>query len=136
MSVTNLQLITDALRGLNVIRESQTPNANQQSHCLRQLNQMMSMWESDQINLQYYNQTDPGATCPIPEWAEQGVTNQLAIRIAGDYGADPLASIVKAADDGMQTILRAVIRIKRETSTMQHLPQGSGRRAYNIITGD
>lgn len=137
MSITNVQLITDALRALNVIRESQTPNANQQANVLRFLNQMMFAWEADGTVLGYFEQTTPSDTCPIPQWAEMGVTYMLALAIAGDYGADPLASVIKRADDGYQTILRTVENLKLEGADMRHLPVGSGHwgdSGYDITT--
>lgn len=136
MSVTNVQVVTDALRSLNVIREGQTPNANQSANVLRQLNQMMFAWEADGTVLGYFEQTTPSDTCPIPQWSEQGVTYQLAIFIAGDYGADPLPSVIKRADDGYQTILRTVENLRLEGADMRHLPAGSGKfgDGYDITT--
>ena len=48
---TNLQIITDALRSINVIDETETPSAEQGSHCLRQMNQMLAEWAVDGIVL-------------------------------------------------------------------------------------
>lgn len=125
--ITNIKVITDALRCLNVIREGQAPNANQSANVLRMLNQMLFAWEADGTVLGYFEQSNPGDTCPIPQWAEQGVTYMLAIAIAGDYGADPLPSVIKRADDGYQTILRTVMNLALEGADMRHLPVGSGK---------
>lgn len=127
MSISNVQLITDALRSINVIREGQAPNPNQLANVLRQLNQMLAAWEVDHVPLGYFSQSDPSATCPIPEWAEMGVTGKLAVAISGDYGAEVLKSIKDRADDGFATILRVVENLKLEGADMRHLPIGSGK---------
>lgn len=134
---TNLQLITDALRSINVIDETETPSAEQGSHCLRQMNQMLALWEVDGVPLGYFAQTSTAATCPIPDWAEAGVTGRLALRVAAHYGAQVPIGTVAAADEGYTTILRTVMNQKLQGADMSHLPQGSGRfgSGYDIETG-
>lgn len=137
MSISNIQLITDALRSINVIREGQAPNPNQLTNVLRQLNQMLAAWEVDKVPLGYFAQSDPGATCPIPEWAEMGVSGKLAVAISGDYGTEVLQSIKDRAEEGYRTILRVVENLKLEGADMRHLPVGSGKlngTRYNIAT--
>lgn len=79
---TNLEIITDALRAINVLDETETASAEQGVYCLRQLNQMLAAWEVDDIALGYFAQTSTAVTCPIPDWAEVGVTNKLGIRVS------------------------------------------------------
>ncbi len=138
MSISNVTLIGDALRSINVISESEEPSPEQGAYCLRQLNQMLATWEVDHIPLGYFSQSDTSGTCPIPEWAEQGVTYKLAIRIAGHYGAEPTPSVLEAADSGHMTILRTVMNLQLEGADMRHLPAGSGKLYgddYEIGTG-
>lgn len=134
---TNIQVITDALRGLNVINEVETPSAEQGAQCLRKMNQMLAEWAVDRIVIGYFAQTDTSATCPIPDWAERGVTNQLALYIASDFGAEPSIPVVAAADAGMQTILRTVMNLQLEGADMSHLPRGNGRygAGFDITSG-
>lgn len=134
---TNLQLITDALRGLNVIDETETPSAEQGSFCLRQMNQMLAAWkDADGIDLGYFSQTSTAATCPIPEWAETGVWGKLALRVASHFGAQVPIGTATAADEGYSTILRVVTNQKLEGADMSHLPMGTGRygAGYDIST--
>lgn len=136
---TNLQVITDALRGLNVIDETETPSAEQGVHCLRQMNQMLAQWkEVDGIDLGYFEQSSTAATCPIPAWAEMGVAGKLALRVASDYGAEVSMGTAAKADDGYSAILRVLINQKLEGADMSHLPQGTGHygSGYNILTGE
>ena len=134
---TNLQIITDSLRALNVINENETPSAEQGAQCLRKLNQMMALWAVDGTVIGYFAQTDTSATCPIPDWAESGVANHLALYVASDFGAEPTLPVIAAADTGMQTILRTVMNIALIGADMSHLPSGSGKfgTGFNINTG-
>jgi hypothetical protein len=134
---TNLEIIADALRALNVINEIQTPSAEQGAKCLRKLNQLLAKWAVDGTVLGYFAQSDTSATCPIPDWAECGVANHLALYIAADFGAEPSIVVIAAADSGFQTILRTVMNLKLEGVDMSHLPVGSGHygAGFDITTG-
>lgn len=135
---TNLQIITDCLRALNVIDETETPSAEQGAHCLRQMNQMLATWkDADGIDLGYFSQTSTAATCPIPEWAETGVYGKLALRVAKQFGASVSVETAALADEGYSTILRTLVNQAREISDMSHLPRGSGRfgAGFDINTG-
>lgn len=129
---TNIQIITDALQGLGVIGEGETPSAEQGAYCLRQLNQMLASWAEDDIDLGYVVQDGTGDTCPIPQWAESGVWGKLALRVAAHYGATASPELVSQADDGYNTILRRLVNLRLEGADMSHLPGGVHR--WNIET--
>lgn len=135
---TNLQIITDTLRSLNVIDETETPSSEQGQHCLRRMNQMLAEWkDANSIDLGYFEQSSTAATCPIPAWAETGVWGQLALRVAGDYGAQVGIATAKAAEDGYNLILRTVMNLQLEGADMRHLPYGAGHTGagrYDIST--
>jgi hypothetical protein len=136
---TNLEIITDALRGLNVIDETETPSAEQGSFCLRQLNQMLAAWkDADGIDLGYFKQSSTTDTCPIPEWAETGVWGRLALRVSSHFGAQVPVGTAAAASEGYETILRVLTNQKLEGSDMSHLPIGTGYYGsdFDIESGD
>lgn len=130
----NLDLISDALRALNVINEVETASAEQASLCLREMNQMLSGWAVDGITLGYFAQSDTSATCPVPDWAEAGVKYQLALKVAHYFGASISIETAAAAVEGMDRILRTVMNLKLEGVDMSHLPMGSGIRGFIDIT--
>lgn len=133
MSSTNLQIITDALRSLNVIDETETPSSEQGTSCLRHLNQMLAEWkDADGIDLGYFEQSSTTATCPVPAWAETGVWGKLAVRVAGHFGAQVTQSAAMAADEGYSTILRVLMNQQLQGADMSHLPAGSARRRIDI----
>lgn len=134
MSVTNLQVITDALRDINVIAETETPSAEQGSHALRKLNQMMEQWLIDGINLQYFAQTSTADNIPVPEYAEKGVTAALSIELAPTYGATVSVELAAKYDSGWGTICRKALQPPQ--ASMAHLPRGEGQAPRNNILTD
>lgn len=133
---TNLQIVTDALRSIGVLDETETPSAEQGSYCLRQLNQMMALWDVEDVTLGYFAQSSTADTCPIPDWAEQGVWGKLALKVASHFGAQVPIGTVASADEGYTVILRTLINMRLEGSDMSHMPAGTGRlRGFNILTG-
>lgn len=136
MSLTNIDLIGDALRELAVISEIQTPSAEQGAHALRKLNQMMARWEEDGIRLEYFPQTVSSDTCPIPPYAEDGVTTNLAVKLAPNYGATVSMELAAAAMSGYDTICRTAVSAALPVNNLTNRPQGtSGNLRSSILTG-
>ena len=88
MSITVIELLTDALQEINVIDQNEPPSAEQGVKALRRFNQMMADWERDGIRLGYYPQSDMDATVPIGSADELGVTLNLAVSLAPSYGIE------------------------------------------------
>lgn len=134
MAKTNISVITDALRDLNVISETETPSAEQGAHALRLLNEMMEAWDEDGVKLGYFAQSGTGDNCPIPAWAENAVTVKLAVeQLAPTYGAEPSAALVKKYEDRVNALLRRVLNHQLSGADMSHLALGGGY--YNITNG-
>jgi hypothetical protein len=136
LSLTNADLIADALRELTVISEIQTPSAEQYAHALRKLNQMMAKWLEDGIEIGFYPQTSASDYCPIPDYAESGVTKALAIECASNYGATVSAELGATAASAFDTIQRTSISARMPVGRMANRPRGEGD-SYpgRILTG-
>ena len=132
---TNLVIISDALRDINVIAETATAGPEQGQYCLRKLTQIMEAWKEDSIDFGWFAQTSTTDTIPIPDWAELGVTATLAIVIAPNYGATVSQELIAIADSAAGMILRKSLAEKITGADMSHLPRGAGsRHRHNIIT--
>ncbi len=133
----NLVIINDALRDAGVISEVDSASAEQGSFCLRKLNQMMEVWREDGISIGYFAQGTTTDTIPIPDWAELGVTEALAIVIAPNYGASVSAEQIAIADTTVGMILRKSLVERQAGLDMNHLPAGAGNEGNlrrNILT--
>lgn len=137
---TNLQLIEDALREINVIAETDSASAEQGTHGLRRLNQMMAvLQDAGSVDIGWFEQSGTGDTFPLPIWAELAVTMNLAIAIAPKYGATVSLELATVADKTLTTLKRKLISESRymDNTDMSHLPEGSGHNyghRYDITT--
>lgn len=129
---TNVQIIGDALGLLNVLAEGESVTAEQGAHALRVLNQMLAAWAADDIVLGYFEQTETTDPCPIPDWAEQGVSGKLALVLAGHYRTPPSPFCIAVADEGYSLILRTLMNQRQVGADLSHLGSGNGR--YDILT--
>lgn len=123
---TNAEIITDALRDLNVVSELEDASAEQQNLGIRKLNQMMETWKTDGINIGYFAQSTGTDTCPIPDWAEGGVTNSLSVIMAPNYGASVSPELAASGSQFYNSLLRESIKLEMDNADMSHLPIGSG----------
>ena len=132
---TNLTIIGDALRDINVISEIGTVSPEQGKFGLRKLNQLMELWKESSLDLQYFAQTSTTDTIPIPDWAELAVTHALAILMAPGMSAPISQELFTLADITVNVVK---IKLQGEALTpidLSHLPAGTGyRRRRNILT--
>ena len=133
---TNLEIIDDALKDINVLQINDSADGEQGSFCLRRLNQMMEAAKESDFDLGWFSQSATTDTIPIPDWAEFGVTAMLAVSIAPHYGASVTQETANNANVFGQIIQRKSQVEKQTGADMSHLPAGSGRGTrHNILTG-
>jgi hypothetical protein len=136
MATTNLEVITDALRDLNVIGEIESPSAEQGAHALRQLNDLLEAWTEDGIDLGYFEQSLTTADCPIPKWSERGVKAKLSEALAPTYGVSIGPELARKIADGYAMVLRKTLVEAATPADMSHMPTGSGRKGiFDIESG-
>lgn len=123
---TNLVIIEDALRDIDVIAETQSATAEQGAYCLRRLNQMMELLKEKDVDIGWFAQTSTTATIPIPDWAELPITNALSLFIAPKYGASVSIELAALIDSTTRTLFNKMVGEKRRPTDLSHLPRGSG----------
>ena len=136
MSVTNLQIITDALREINVINETQVATAAQSSKALRRLNQLMEKWKEEELDLGWVKATSTADDAAIPDYAELAVTLALAVYVAPSFSTEPSGTLIALSQDAVNSLKSKHIREKLDNVDMTHMPEGSGRwgNRYDINT--
>jgi len=136
MSITNVEVIDDALKSLNVISEVATASSEQGKYVLTKLNQMMEMWREDGISIGFFPQSVTTDTCPIPDYAELAVISSLSVVIAPKYGATLSQELVAVIDRSYTALLRKSLYEKLDNTDMSHLPIGQGHfgTRYDITT--
>lgn len=99
---------------------------------LRRLDRMMTKWDARGIRLGY--NTPPSADdsslnddAGIPDWAEEAVQTNLALRLAPTLGKVVSNDTKIAARDGYRTLLMGDYQIP-QMQMPRHMPIGSGNR--------
>jgi hypothetical protein len=135
---TNLEIIGDALRLINVISEVATPSAEQGTHGLRRLNALMESWVEDGIELGWFTQDSTTDDCPILASSERAVVAMLATDLATTYGASVSPELGVMAQSAYSTLLRNNVRDQMAEADMTHMPLGEGQynRGKSILTDE
>ena len=136
MAITNIQVITRALREINVINEVQSASAEQGVQALKKLNSLMEAWKEDSKDVGYFEQTSTTDTCPIPDYAENAVIYSLAVLLAPQYGTSISAELAAMQSHFVKILTRKLISENLDNTDMTHMPRGTGwwGNRYNITT--
>lgn len=124
---TNQQIIDSALGKIGVIEAGDSANATDSATTLSVLNKMLAEWAVRSMDLNWFIQDTLADECPIPWWAEEGVTSNLAVRAAADFRSPVTSELLTEAIDGKRTIANTCINQTLDNADMSHLPYGEGR---------
>ncbi len=131
----NQAVIDQALGELGVLEAGSSANAIDSASALTTLNQMMSAWAQNDKDFNWFAQDDLSATCPIPDWAEEGLVSNLAIKLSAPFRSPVTIELAAKAAEGEETIVRALINYSIEPINA-NLPYGTGQTASSdIING-
>ena len=123
--MTNLDLLTDAYRELNIIDENESPTAEQGVLGLRKLNQLMAEWgETDLAFPSWFEQTEQSAELPLPRWAEKAVMYALCLVLAPAFGLSVTPELAIVADNSRTIALRRALNRKLQPIDVTDLPLG------------
>lgn len=131
-------LVSDSLRLLGVMGETDSLSSEQGSLGLRVINRMLEQWTEEGVELGWFEQSDGTASAPLPKWSEMGVVSKLAQAMRAYYPASTLENWVMNDDlNGYGTLLRRVIQDQLEGADMTHMPSGSGKfgSGWDITSG-
>lgn len=129
---TNLDIITDAYRKANIINDRQVPTATQGAQGLTLLNDMMSDWEEDGIELGYFPQTLLADTIPTETKHDRGIKYNLARGIAGDNGTPVPAETLRIAELTFARLEKSTTEVIE--TDFSHIPLGR-RAIFDVTTG-
>ena len=130
---TKRQLIDAAFEELAMAGYVFDIDPDEQLSALRRLDAMMATWGGPGIGIRIgYNATfdpksaDPDQESGIPDWANEAVYLNLAIRIASGYGKTVPRSTTAPAKAAYDALLSAVSSHIPQVQPMGNLPIGAG----------
>ena len=86
-TLTFNDLLSRSLREIGVIRPNQTPTATQLQQALPTVNSLFEDWEADGIELGWYPLSAGTDVLPIETKDERMVIYNVAVELAGQFGA-------------------------------------------------
>lgn len=129
---TNLDVITEAFRKANITNQRETLSAAQSTAGLELLNDMMSDWEEDGIELGYFPQTSLAGIIPVQDKFLRGIKYNLARAVAGDNGADVSAEVGRIASLTLGRLEKATT--EEFATDFSHMPTGRNG-FFDVTTG-
>lgn len=132
-TLTVNDILTQSLREIRVIRAMQTMSPDQLQDGIKYLNQMMADWQEDGIEVGWYPVTAGGDVLRIDAKDEAAVMYNLAVKIAGQYGAPLQPSTTAEAGRTFRRLEKSTVRLVE--ADLSHIPSG-GHRRYNIATDE
>lgn len=128
--MTNLEIIRDALGLLGVLAETESVSAEQASHGLRVLNDLMDEWEADNIEIGYWAQTEPNSEFPAMARTALAVKYALAVALAPHYGRAVPADVGVLSQRYYARLMRDAVEIP--IASTAHLPRPNWR--YDVAS--
>lgn len=124
----NHDIIDDALGLIGVLAETEEASLEQCEHALRKLNNLLSQWLLDGIDLEWSPQTmdDIGAEAPLPVGTENAVIYYLAFAEAPHYGKQVTPEMASAGASFYAALLRRAMN-DQLNEVRSGLPYGDGQ---------
>jgi len=122
---TATDIIKGALRRLQIIGSETPIEADEIADGLEDLNDWASAIETGKLSLGFVPVGAPADTVNIPREAVAMYKDNLAIYIAGQYGAPVSQTLIKSADDSMRLALNTFQPLI-DAEYPDSLPLGSG----------
>ena len=136
--MTANELVTQSLRSIGILQETESPSAEQSSTALTTLNDMMADLQADGVDVGYAPQSDPNVDIGLNIEDRLAIKSLLAVILCPDYERQPSPILVALAVAGRERLLRNAI-INNPVVTPLTLPRGDGQGLFgirfNILTG-
>ena len=132
-TLTVNDIITQAEREIRVIRATQTLPADHLADGIKYLNQMIADWQADGIEVGWYPVTSGTDVLRIQHTDEAAVMFNLAVKLAGQYGAPLQPGTTASANRTFRRLEGSTIEIVE--SDLGHVPTGR-RERFNMTTGE
>lgn len=131
---TNSEVIQDAL-GLLGVTDDFTLTAEYGALGLRAMNDMLTMWEANEVDVGYFEQDTLTDDNPVNAEFLLAVKYNLAVSLAPYFAKEPPMALVALARDSYKSLLRKEMDSRLEAVDTLNAPLGqSWGGRYNIFT--
>ena len=131
-----LEIVTDALRGIGVISEIDTPSAEQGQDGVRRLNELMASLVEDGIDLGWVPVEDTADAVVLPAGEVRSIKALLGVNMASIYGAEVPQQVASVAGYGYARMLRNALLMAQTAVSLASISHGEGSAPlYDINRG-
>lgn len=135
MTITAIEMLTDAHRAANIIDENDAPSPEQGVTGLRVLNQMMGQWDGDGIRLGWAVVEAQDDVLPLDFQDERAVKYNLAVELAGEHGIDPPEHVTRIANETYAKLSKRHMLAVESSLELLPSPDASGDGRGSIESG-
>lgn len=132
-------IVRGALGLLRVVDAREAPEAEDFADGVRALNAMMAAWLVDGWDIGWTPVAQPDDVLTSPQWADDAITYNLAVKLRPFYGASLDADVMALAASGAATvsafIARQVEADDQPRVSYDDLPAGTGQRCVSSSGG-
>lgn len=132
--MTTLQYVSDALKILGVIGESETPSAEQGADAVSALNDMMMFYLELGFDCGFNPQSSTADSFTPPQGEREAIKYLLASRLTNQYPSNPMpqTAMLIASEADQRWRRKAILG---QMQSIEPSILGSGQGTYNIVTG-
>lgn len=131
-----LDLITDALKDIGVVGQTAAPSAEQGSHAVGKLNDVMASLLEDGVDLGWVEIDSTTDTVVIPVGHVSTIKALLSVALSSIYGADVPPAVAGKASSGHSRLLGQAFSLEIARSQSSTLPAGQMQRdGSSILNG-
>lgn len=135
--MTNLEIITSALRMLSVLDANGTASAEDGALGLEQLNDFMALLTGDGIDLGFPPQDDLLDDFPLDDLTAAQVKPLLALHLHAFFPSSVVPDFLPIrAETAMNQLRRASVIANIEEADLRHMPLGENNRVRSDIIND
>jgi hypothetical protein len=134
--MTNLELITQALRKIGVIDAFRPASAEDAALGLQELNNLMADLEADTVDLGYFTQTSVNDDLPLDDRDSSAILPLLAVSLSGAFPSSTISpALAFQADKNRSRLLRDAVLASAQEQSLKNMPLGV-TGYYDITTSE
>ncbi len=124
--MTNQELINQAFEEFGLAGYVYDLQPEQQQMALRRLHSMIAQWNTKGVRIGHSLTSGLNADSGVPDWAEEAVASNLAVRLADTVGKVVSAQVIARAKAGYDSLL--LMSARPQERRLDIMPAGAGNK--------
>lgn len=130
-----LELVTDSLRRIGVIAESEDPSAESGQDATTRLNDLMFQKAENGVDIGWNRKATTADTVVLSDGIISGIKAELAELLAVEYGVELPPLVIKEAEESRNRLLRMTLQRQFQPQQNNSYPSGIIGGIFDVSTG-